>query len=211
VYDRLETLSGGFKNMIQKFDGDFPVSHLKWSLEVPKNPKANASTSPPENYIIKIKINPNKLNRPDLSIARTMVHELIHAEMWRKIMSVLDNGGDLDGLTKSEWEDKLSNGDYPGIFDYYTQYGVSGFQHQQMAAHYRNTIVEVMKNFEAGLSNDVYNSLAWAGLMGKGIIDPKTGLTEKPTKAWKDLTKSKRLDIINKIKTFNNNGNKNCK
>ncbi|MFI2741965.1 hypothetical protein ACG2LH_04435 [Zhouia sp. PK063] len=32
VYNKLKQLSGGFRNAIQKFDGDFPVSHLMFTL-----------------------------------------------------------------------------------------------------------------------------------------------------------------------------------
>jgi hypothetical protein len=164
VYDKLEKLSSGFKNSIQKFDGEFPVSHLKFkeSSNLPSN--VNAETSPPSNFLMTITLNSNNLNRPNLSIARTMIHEVIHAEMFRKILSIIDNGGDLNGLTKSQWTSKLSNGDYPGIFDYYSRYGVNGMQHQQMASHYISTISNYLKDFQPGLSQDIYDSMAWTGL-----------------------------------------------
>jgi hypothetical protein len=44
------------------------------------------------------------LARPNLSIARTLIHETIHAEMYRKILSILENGGDLEGLTEAQWD-----------------------------------------------------------------------------------------------------------
>ncbi|MBR9916692.1 hypothetical protein GYB29_03150, partial [bacterium] len=104
-----------FKNILQNFDEEFSVAHLKLSAGVSQtNPGANAVTLAPKDYIIEIMFNPNKLNRSKLEIARTLIHELIHAEMWRKVMSLLDNGANLDGLKKSEWTQKLSNGDYPG-------------------------------------------------------------------------------------------------
>lgn len=80
-----------------------------------------------------------------------------------------------------------------------------------MAAHYRSTIVEVLKKFEPRLSNQTYEALAWVGLMGSGKIDPTTGLPTKPVKAWGNLSKMERLKIINLINNYNKNGSKNCK
>jgi hypothetical protein len=34
---------------------------------------------------------------------RTLIHETIHAEMYRKILSILENGGDLE-LTEAQWD-----------------------------------------------------------------------------------------------------------
>jgi hypothetical protein len=195
VSEKLKNISNGYKSMIKNFDGEFPVSHLKLrnSSSLPNN--INAKTYPPSNYVITIDINENNLNRPNLSIARTFIHETIHAEMFRKIMSILDNGGDLNGLTKSEWTQKLSQGDYPGIFDYYSRYGVNGMQHQQMASHYISTISNYLEQFEPGLSSDIYTSLAWTGL--------------KNTVAWKEL-KSDTLNINNTIRNFNSQGSESC-
>jgi hypothetical protein len=33
VYEKLVNLSGGFKNAIKKFDGDFPVAHLRFKID----------------------------------------------------------------------------------------------------------------------------------------------------------------------------------
>jgi len=134
--------------------------------------------------------------RPNLLTAKTIAHEVIHPEMFRKLMSVLDNGGNLDGLTKQEWTQKLSDGDYPGIFDYYTRYGVNGFQHQQMAAHYRSSIVQILKAFQPGLRDDIYSSLAWVGLHG--------------TDAWNDLPNGEKLKIQRIYSNFENNGSESC-
>jgi hypothetical protein len=56
----------------------------------------NARTIPPVDFIIEIQINSNNLNRPDLSIARTFIHETIHAEMFRKLLSLASSNGQID-------------------------------------------------------------------------------------------------------------------
>lgn len=196
VFNKLKSMSTNFKSMIQKFDGEFPVSHLKFEESTSLSSNTNAETSPPSNYLITITLNSNNYNRPNLSIARTIIHETIHAEMFRKILSIIDNGGDLNGLTRSEWTNKLSNGDYPGIFDYYSRYGVNGMQHQQMAAHYISTISSLLEEYQPGLSQETYESLAWTGLKG--------------TNAWNSLTSSERTKITNLINSFNGQGSENC-
>lgn len=54
IYDMLNELSESFAAAIKKFDGEFPVSHLKFenSSSLPNN--INAKTVPPSNYLITI-------------------------------------------------------------------------------------------------------------------------------------------------------------
>jgi len=196
VYTNLNNSSTNFADAIKKFDGEFPVSHLRFENSTTLPSDVNAETSPPDNYLITIKINSNNLSRPNLSIARTIIHETIHAEMFRKILSILDNGGDLDGLTAAQWTQKLSNGDYPGIFDYYSRYGVNGMQHEQMAAHYISTISDTLEEFQSGLSQDTYDALAWVGL--------------KDTTAWNNLTTAEKSAINDIITDFDNLGIETC-
>ena len=114
IYNKLKTLSEGFANAIKKFDGDFPVAHLKFSMnDLPDNKRGR--TFPPENYIIEIQLN------NDNSI------------------SGVDYRPNL--LTAQDINTAFENGDYPGMLDYYTRYGINGFQHQQMAAHYRDCLL----------------------------------------------------------------------
>ena len=196
IYDKLKSSSTGFKNAIKQFDGEFPVAHLKYKNSSTLPSTVNAQTSPPSNFLITIQINENNLNRPNLSIARTIIHETIHAEMFRMILSILDNGGDLDGLTRAEWLNKLSSGDYPGIYDYYVRFGVNDMQHEQMSAHYRNIIQNMLAEFQPGLSQNIYEALAWVGLKG--------------TETWNALSNTEKTTINSTINTFNASGAEGC-
>ena len=196
VYDKLMKINGGFRNMIKKFDGDFPVAHLKFVLEVPENHKANASTVIPKDYIITIKINPNKLNRSNVTIAKTFIHEIIHAEMWRKVMSLINKGTIKRKHIKGEWKEKLSKGDYPGIFDYYTRYGINGFQHEQMAEHYINTMSNILQTFDKGQhSIGFYKDLSWNGLHETKIFKAKSNTEQKRLKDfWTNYRKNNKAE-----------------
>jgi hypothetical protein len=105
VFNKLFTLTGGFQKAIQKFDGEFPVSHLNFSVSYDLDPNVNGKTYTPLKFITEIAINGNNLNRPNLDIARTIVHETIHAEMFRKLLSAAQKGElNYNGWAKSEVE-----------------------------------------------------------------------------------------------------------
>lgn len=125
------------------------------------------------------------------------IHETIHAEMYRKILSILDNGGNLEGLTKEQWTQKLKNGDYPDIYDYFVRYGIGNMQHEQMSAHYIDTMAKLLQDFDEGQhSFQFYQDLSWEGLMG--------------TSYYNKLSSSDKQRIENTIKELRVNGNKKC-
>jgi len=128
VYERLLDLSGVFRKAIQKFDGEFPVAHLRFKMAV-LGPNRRGQTSPPQNYIIDITLNSNTSTsgvnfRPHLMTAKTLIHEVIHAEIFRKMLSLSNSNGNID---VSKLNDMLLKGDYPGMLDYYVRFGVNGF------------------------------------------------------------------------------------
>src|SRR5690606_27394051 len=100
-----------FQSYLQNFDESFSVANLKFSMALdPSFPNVNALTYQPQNYLIEIKFNPNKLNRPRLDIARTFIHEMIHAEIYRKLLS-------LAGQPSIPWSASFINSiknDFPG-------------------------------------------------------------------------------------------------
>ena len=63
-----------FANYLNNFDGDMSVANLKLAANPNLQDNVNAQTSAPENYLINLEFNPNNLDRPSLSIARTFIH-----------------------------------------------------------------------------------------------------------------------------------------
>ncbi|NBL65365.1 hypothetical protein GV828_09165, partial [Flavobacterium sp. NST-5] len=198
-----------FKNYLQNFEGSFSVAHLKLAAASDLPDNANAQTSLPENYVVTITFNTDNLNRPNLSIARTMIHEIIHAEIFRKLLSNY-NQPSLDGLTYSDIIAMKDN--FPGIYDYYIRWrqnipagmNINSAQHQMMAQHYRNIIVQAMKEFDNSYSEELYQALAWVGLMGSGTMDETTGLPAQPTLSWQNVPQQERLQIRQIIRDFEN-------
>ena len=203
------TSGTAFKNAIKNFDGAFPVSHLKFNLK-DLDDDTRGETSPPNKFIIDITLN-NDISvsgvnyRPNLLTAKTIIHEIIHAEMFRKLLSLANNNGSIDITILTRM---LQQSDYPGMLDYYTRFGgINGFQHQQMAAHYRKTIARMLQEFDTGTPipanqqpQQLYLDLSWEGLIYTNIV------------AWQNIMNdTERARIENVISNYiTNNLNQTC-
>lgn len=213
VYDQMGKASK-FKEYLKNFEAEFSVAHLRFSSATSLPSNANAVTSAPQNYLISITFNESRLNRHKLSIARTMIHEIIHAEIFRKLLSISQHPS--IQLTTNQIL-QLRN-DYPGLYDYYMRWKwnvpqgqtPSNPQHEAMAQHYRKIIKQALKEFDVSQPEQTYDALSWVGLMGSGTFNSNTGLYSNSTKAWINIPQNQRLDIINTINTFNSNNPK-CK
>lgn len=188
-----------FANYLNNFDGDMSVANLKLTSNTTLPNITNAETSAPQNYLITITFNENNLNRPNLSIARTFIHEIIHAEIFRKLLSVAQHPSiqlDQNQLIQ------LRN-DYLGLYDYYMRWkwnvpqgqSPSSAQHEAMAQHYRDIIEQALEEFDNSQTSEVYEALAWTGLQN--------------TVAWNSLSQTERDNINQTVTDFYAN-NPNC-
>jgi hypothetical protein len=195
-----------FQNYLKKFDGNFSVANLKLETSSSLPNTINAITSAPSNNLITITFNSNNLNRPALSVVRTFIHELIHAEIFRKLLecSGLPNLN-YPNYTDAQWRNFIVNlrNNYPGLYDYYLRYSfnvpagqvATEQQHQLMAQNYRNMIVQALKEYNNNLPESLYQALAWEGLTG--------------TVAWNNLSQQQKADITTTILSYNAS-NTNC-
>jgi len=219
IYNDIESLSTSFNNAIKKFEPEFPVAHLKFKMGDLGNTRAttdapdgvNGNNTSPD-YVITITLNNNSNKhrvdyRPNLMTVKTIAHEVIHAEMYRKLLSVLDNGGNISGVTRQDILDAL-DGNFPGMYDYFMRH--KNWQHQQMATHYRDAIARIMQEYDTGYPvpnnqqpSQLYMDLAWEGL-----------IYEKGTNAiytWTNLLQPEKDRIKGVISSYiDNNKNENC-
>ena len=141
--------------------------------------------------------------RPNLMNVKTIAHEVIHAEMYRKLLSVLDNGGNISGVTRQDVLDAL-DGNFPGMYDYYRRH--KNWQHQQMATHYRDAIARIMQEYNTGVAvpnnqnpSQLYMDLAWEGLKYSNIY------------TWSSQSQQEKDRITKVISDYiNANKNQNC-
>ena len=194
IYTKL-TQTDIMSRYLKQFDGDFPVSHLKFTFDPLLNNNINGQTHPPVNYWITISLNPNAAaTNPTLIVAKTLMHEVIHAEIYRKLLSISQTNG---AINTTDLLRMLEAGDFPGLFDYYSRYAWNQVQHEMMAQHYIDAIAGALKEFDQSQHSDsFYNDMAWGGLEG--------------TTVWSNLSASERNRITNAINTFYVTGDKNC-
>lgn len=193
VYGKMVDNNNNINWILENFnDGNKPSEFdLKLTMGTFTNPLTNASTVKNGNTFT-IKINQNNLDRSSLSIARTIIHEGIHARL-REFASR-----------------KGSNATtFPSIYEYFRKYK-NNWDHQQMADYYRSTIAKGLKQYDnAQHSDQFYNDMAWEGLAN--IVDANNQPNQIYTEAWKKLTPTEKKRIENTITNEKKNGNKTCK
>ncbi len=192
-----------FNSYLQNFEPQFSVAHLKFSSSTSLPSNTNATTSAPQNYLITITFNENNLDRPRLFVARTFIHEIIHAEIFRKMLSCAGLPHvNFNNYTEEQWVNYIINlqNSFPGIYDYYVRWAVqnqnpSAQQHEMMAQHYRYIIEQALREFDNSHSDEIYEALAWVGLQN--------------TVTWNNLSQTERDNISQTVTDFENN-NENC-
>ena len=179
IYNQAKT-AANFKQYLQNFEPTFSVAHLMFDIGPVENTTALAETTPPENYWIKIIFNQDKNwnSMPKIVIADTFMHEMIHAEIFRKFLSLSSSNGNIDVNLILQY---LNTHNYPGLFDYYIKRtkGNDAWQHEAMGAHYVTIMVNFLKQIYGTKYTDVeYKTIVWMGLEG--------------TTAWNLLPQSER-------------------
>ncbi len=193
------------KDILSKFEGNskFDINIKSVDKIFRKNTtiELNGKTRhTPGSSLINIEISTNKLSdMPALAAARTLIHEYIHADMYRKI-NTTNYDGDLDFKTTYEY---FKNGNF-----------LVTPQHDTMADLYVNSMRDALKNFHKNvlegdynyltnngtnpLPNSFYEALAWQGLKDHNV------------KAYTDLASSKKTELTNALNAHYHSTTKNC-
>lgn len=198
-----------FDSYLKKFDSKFSVVDLsikadsQFGTNFKENINSQAITLLPVNKTIEIIINkdpnlPSNIKKfPKISIATNIIHEIIHAEIYRQLASASrDANINPQKMSDTDWKYYLNNlkNDFPKMFEYYSKYVLNtktptDFQHQYIADKYRSVIKEALKQYDGNKHNeDFYNALSWNGL--------------KNTTAWNQLSDAERTNILQAIQTI---------
>ena len=190
------------KDIFSEFQGDSKFHiHINSKYSVFKNGVntghgINAKTRYIKNSnFIHIEISTSKLlNMPALAAARTLIHEYIHADMYRKIYT--DNyDGDLDFKTT------------------YEKYEIEK-QHNSMANLYLNSIKDALKKFHKNILVGDYNYLTNNGTNPLPDIFYEAlawqGLKDDHIKSYSDLPNSKKTALTNALNAYYHSTTKNC-
>lgn len=198
IYTKLSQ-TGIMSTYLNRFDADFTLKDLQWHVVTSLPNYVNGKTYANLDGFYKIEINGNTLfDRTNLEAAKTMMHELIHAELARKVHSV---------------NSTVDPDDFPGIYDYYRRF-IKNWEHQQMAGHFTGIIGEALWEFDNKQKNlQYYKDLAWGGL--RRVLDHNNpGTNSNPnfveTAAWQSLSAEEQARINNNITAEKTNGSKTC-
>ncbi len=141
-------------------------------------------------------------NNPSLLVAQTILHESIHAHIFRMIKT---RGG--MSLIKNKWT--LRDGikvNFPTLFDAYNE-DPHNNQHTYMADYYRNAMVKGMKEFAKSIGKtypeQLYKDLAWIGL-----LESKSWKRQYADPVYASKEKNR---IIKSIVKFRNSETNDCK
>jgi hypothetical protein len=178
--------NGSVANLNLRTDDSFGINNPDFTL-------AGAITSEPDNFMITITFNTNPnlsssvSNFSFLILGVEFMHEMIHAEMYRKLLS---HAQQPNVTWTRPFINSLRN-DFEGLADYYTRYWLelppeqepTSAQHQLMAEHYVDIMKDALADFDDNQnSTEYYESLSWIGL--------------KETIAWDNLSPTDTI-IIN--------------
>ena len=181
--------------MLAGFLEEFPIAELE--LAVPNQTEffnlgglPNSDWAITKNWVqeIAIYLNANKLQQSSLMFTSAIIaHELIHAEMWRKLGSLPTNNGYINLEAYQH--------NFPGLYDYMAESDVG--QHNAMASHYRPQIISFLRNLDIHINGtdenkNLYEPLSWIGLEG--------------TNAWTQLTQNVKTVILNEQNNENTKG-----
>lgn len=196
IWNKLRGIKG-MEIQLKGFDSDMSIFNLKIEVKPFDYHDGYTRNGATRSYAgsndVLVLLNEDKLNRPVLDIARTIYHEAIHAEMYRKVRE----HGNVENVKET---------DYPGIYDYYRRY-IKQWQHELMAEHYVEKISKVLKSFDGGYEDDeVYEALAWVGL--KGYRDGAGNFLEYT--AWKNLSSSEQGNYVSLKNEFMKRGSLLC-
>lgn len=168
-----------------KFDISISSKDVVMGIKNGVEREINGRTLPPEGNLIKIEISTSMANsKAPLEVARVILHEYIHADIYRKLG--INLGTDKESL------------DFKTTYEKYKEH------HSTIATLYINSMKEALKEFHQSLfpadisaytaywgeapNDEFYEALAWGGLQDSDV------------RAWNELSPAKQASIISLAK-----------
>lgn len=191
-------------DLLTGFTSDEPVAELCFDLKVlDVDVNGNAGTN--EDGTVTITINSDNLDKSKLAVARTILHEMIHAEL----IGMVIQAGMYENL--QEYAESYEGDDsFMMIWEYYSEYGhyikdvQAGWQHEYMADYYITYMGEALQTLSGDLLSQAFIDHFDGELL---CVDPQVGdcftwnWSEFYTAlAWGGLTKTQQyVDSFNEF------------
>ncbi|MGE8342673.1 MAG: hypothetical protein ACN6OI_16715 [Flavobacterium sp.] len=197
LFSVFEKLGGSptFQTYLKKFDSEFSVANLKLTAGNVGMEGSYGKTLMPQNSEVVIIMNDRELDRPALDIAKTLMHEMIHAEIFRQLLSMAKTNGAIDVNEISRLA-QLPNDNQ--VLEYYWKYrnGKQDAAHELMSAKYLDVMVSFLKEVDKSLTQKQYEAIAWQGLTG--------------TSVWNEMDPNKKADLQNTYDKWRKESSHNC-
>lgn len=182
IYEKLKSIDG-FKDLASGFEGLGTEFDVVLKIGATQNSSANGQAWwRGSNQPIEITFNEDRMNRSALEVARTIVHEMVHAELYRAIN------------TTNPTEKEL---DFRETFNTYVMMyrGSADQQHNLMADEWVTKMGEILKDVHQMLDPDGYNTF-------KDTFYPN-GIPDHFYKsvAWEGLTDTIAWDLMKNVTT----------
>lgn len=200
-----ETGNSYVKDILSKFEGDsefdIKIESQDKVISTETLEEINGKTSPPKDEAITIKISTDKaLNRPVLDVARTLLHEYIHADMFRKLHTKYPTDGDLNFKQTYEAFENSNFNTTP--------------QHETMAALYVDEMTNALKNFHQNALTEDYNYMTNNGTdpLPDSFYEALAwlGLKEHDVQAYIALSDEEKAAMENSLILYYSGTTKNC-
>ncbi len=180
-----------YKTALNNFIGENKPIDLTFKIVPIADPLIDGETElKPSNWNshnIDLTLNQNKIdNMPSIEVALTLLHEGVHAEIYRKLLSI-------------HGPNNLNTMNFPSMFNLYSQYKLAdGFSHEFIANYYIDIMGNALKQYDNNKFDiDYYKALAWRGLEG--------------TDVYIGFDANKKADIQSKMGIIlSNRSNSNC-
>lgn len=186
------------QNLLKNFRGksEYDINIVSKNIVISKKTgeSINGKATEPINGVITIEISSSKaIENIALGVVKTILHEYIHADIYRKLLTKYTTAEDLDFRTTFE------------------QYEMD--HHEAMGALYVGEMTKALKNFHQNVMTKDYNWLSDNGTKSlDGFYEALawSGLIEHNVKAYTDLPNSKKIELTNSLNTFYHESTKNC-
>ncbi|MQP25675.1 hypothetical protein GFJ94_11435 [Flavobacterium sp. LMO8] len=205
IYTKMRTINA-FNKALEPFEGASSKAFIKLKTDILDDADRAFTTEPDSNNIIEITLNScptcqNGINyQPNTMIAQTIIHEVLHAEFFRRIIVAINNGSyihDYDTIVNA-----LENSQYSQLAEYIRT--TEDWSHNYMAENFRRAIARVTQQYDTGIAvsgipDAFYTNLAWRGLNNADV------------NAWVNLSPTAQIDINTAISNFvSSNSNQLC-
>jgi hypothetical protein len=205
IYDKIKNETSVLKDLLKDFmpttstfNLHFDVGYIPMDMST-GSPRTvygktygTRSSKNPENdginhKSIYIKINKDFVNNSNLLICNTILHEIIHAEIYKTQEEATKDNGKVNP--------KILKESYPGLIETYMEINnFSEAQHIYMINQMHNKMVSILKWFDKNNhSQEEYEALAWLGLSKNKVFKSKfnTQQIERIKKIQKKLIDEK--------------------